>query len=683
MNRPPDDEFERACQRGRPNAPRPGAPIPPPRSAAPRSAQPRTTQPRTTQPRTTQPRTTQPRTTQPRTTQPRTTQPRTTHTGRSERLRDRPTRPGPRRTARAPRRPIKLGQSKSRLTVGLGVVCVLLAVVTVQLVRLQGFGFGHYAAAAAEERTTTVELNAARGSIVDRNGVVLAYTADAKDIVADPSAIKQTDRLAYAIKLSPLSGVPVVTLLSLLAKPGEYALLAQAIQPGPASQIDDLNLAGIYVEPTTQRLYPGGTTAANVVGLVHSDGTGAAGIEQQFNSLLRGKNGTESYQRTADGSVNPAGVTKTIPAVNGGTVKLTISQDLQYYVQQQLDTAVAETKARGGEVEIQDVKTGQVLALASANTFNASDPSTINADTVLDAPVQSVYEPGSVNKVVTFSAALAKSLINPTSIFSVPTDISMGGVVVHDDWWHKTQRFTSTGILAESSNVGTLEIAQKVGPDDVDKYLKAYGLGVKTGIELPGESAGILPPMSDWSQSTFANLPIGQGVAMTILQMTSMYQTIANNGLRIEPRIVSSVTNADGSVTQTKQPAGVQVTTVKTAATLRTMLEQVMMPGGTGTKAAIPGYRIAGKTGTAQQPDPKTGKYSDTIQWDTFAGIAPADKPAFVIGIMIDNPAKSVNGGDIAAPLYKQIASYVLQHDNIPPTGSLTKPVTLTLDRSW
>jgi cell division protein FtsI (penicillin-binding protein 3) len=559
-------------------------------------------------------------------------------------------------------------------------VCLLLAVVTVQLVRLQGFGIGHYAAAAAAERTSTVELNAARGSIVDRNGVVLAYTTDAKDIVADPSVIQQADRLAYAVKLSPLSGVPVVTLIGLLAKPGKYALLAQAIQPGPASQIDDLNLAGIYVEPTTQRLYPGGTTAANVVGLVHSDGTGAAGIEQQFNSLLSGKNGSESYQLTADGSVNPAGGTKTTPAINGGTVKLTISQDLQYYVQQQLDTAVAETKARGGEVEIQDVKTGQVMALASANTFNASDPST---NTVLDAPAQSVYEPGSVNKAVTFSAALQKNLINPTSIFSVPSRIAMGGVEVNDDEWHKTQRFTATGILAESSNVGTLEIAQKVGEDGLDKYLKAYGLGVKTGIELPGESAGILPPMSDWSQSTFANLPIGQGVAMTILQMTSMYQTIANNGVRIEPRIVSSVTNADGSVTTTKQPAGVQVTSAQTAATLRTMLESVITPDGTGRKAAIPGYRIAGKTGTAQQPDPKTGVYSNTINWDTFAGIAPADKPSFVIGIMIDNPAKSVNGGDIAAPLYKQLASYVLQHDNIPPTGSLTKPVTLTLDRSW
>jgi cell division protein FtsI (penicillin-binding protein 3) len=584
---------------------------------------------------------------------------------------------------RGPRHPIKLGQSTSRLTIGFGLVCLLLAVVTVQLVRLQGFGIGHYAAAAAAERTSTVELNAARGSIVDRNGVVLAYTTDAKDIVADPSVIQQADRLAYAVKLSPLSGVPVVTLIGLLAKPGKYALLAQAIQPGPASQIDDLNLAGIYVEPTTQRLYPGGTTAANVVGLVHSDGTGAAGIEQQFNSLLSGKNGSESYQLTADGSVNPAGGTKTTPAINGGTVKLTISQDLQYYVQQQLDTAVAETKARGGEVEIQDVKTGQVMALASANTFNASDPSTINANTVLDAPAQSVYEPGSVNKAVTFSAALQKNLINPTSIFSVPSRIAMGGVEVNDDEWHKTQRFTATGILAESSNVGTLEIAQKVGEDGLDKYLKAYGLGVKTGIELPGESAGILPPMSDWSQSTFANLPIGQGVAMTILQMTSMYQTIANNGVRIEPRIVSSVTNADGSVTTTKQPAGVQVTSAQTAATLRTMLESVITPDGTGRKAAIPGYRIAGKTGTAQQPDPKTGVYSNTINWDTFAGIAPADKPSFVIGIMIDNPAKSVNGGDIAAPLYKQLASYVLQHDNIPPTGSLTKPVTLTLDRSW
>jgi cell division protein FtsI (penicillin-binding protein 3) len=277
------------------------------------------------------------------------------------------------------------------------------------------------------------------------------------------------------------------------------------------------------------------------------------------------------------------------------------------------------------------------------------------------------------------SAAVEQGLINPRSVFTVPDNLDAGGVNIHDAWWHPVQQFTATGILAESSNVGTLLIAQKVGPTAFYDYLKKFGLGQKTGIELPGESPGLLPDLSTWSSSTFTNLPIGQGVAMTSLQLASMYQAIANNGVRIPPRIVASVTNPDGTVTPTVQPDGVQVVSSRTAQTVRTMLESVMLPGGTGTKGAIPGYRVAGKTGTAQQPDPKTGRYSDSVYWDTFAGTAPADNPQFAVSIMIDNPAHGLHGGDVAAPLFKQIASYELSAARIPPTGSQSVPVPLTL----
>jgi cell division protein FtsI (penicillin-binding protein 3) len=241
---------------------------------------------------------------------------------------------------------------------------------------------------------------------------------------------------------------------------------------------------------------------------------------------------------------------------------------------------------------------------------------------------------------------------------------------------------TATGIIAESSNIGALKVAHKVGGTAWYDMARALGLGQRTGIELPGESAGVLPPMSNWSASTFANLPIGQGVSMTVLQMTSMYQTIANGGVRIPPRIVSSTTTPDGSVRTTPRPTGVRAMSEKTATTLRTMLESVMMPnGGTGTKAAIPGYRIAGKTGTAQQPDPHTGRYSNSVYWDTFAGMAPADDPQFVVGIVIDAPAHGVHGGDVAAPLFHDIAAYELQHEGIPPSGTHTKVVPFVVGR--
>jgi cell division protein FtsI (penicillin-binding protein 3) len=283
-----------------------------------------------------------------------------------------------------------------------------------------------------------------------------------------------------------------------------------------------------------------------------------------------------------------------------------------------------------------------------------------------------------VQKSITFAAALEEGQLTPQMMFVVPDRIEMGGVTVSDAWAHTTQKFTATGILAESSNVGTLKIARKLGPEVWYRYEKLFGVGEKTGIELPGESAGYVPPIDQWSESTFANLPFGQGESMTILQLASIYQTIANNGVRIPPRIVQSITKADGSVQHTTQPKGIRVISPQTSVTLRTMLESVVMKGGTGIKAAVPGYRVAGKTGTAQQPDPKRGgQYSSTMNWVTFAGMIPSDDPEFVVAVMIDNPANGKEGGDVAAPLFNQIASYEVQHAHVAPTGSESVHVPL------
>jgi cell division protein FtsI (penicillin-binding protein 3) len=564
-------------------------------------------------------------------------------------------------------------------------VGLLLAVVLARLVWLQGMDAKGYALAASDEKREFVTLHAARGTIVDRNGSALAYTADAKDIVADPTMIAAADRMSYAALLAPLLGRSELAVATQLDTSSHYALLATALSPAVAKQIEDLQLRGkplpgLFTQATTQRMYPGKTTASNVVGLMQSDGAGAAGIEYSYDSLLRGSDGSVSYEKDSLGNVNPAGPIKRKAALDGGTVKLTVDQDLQYTVQQYLDQAVGESGAVNGQVVVLDSQTAQVLAMASSGSFNAQDPSTINANTPMDPNIQQVFEPGSVNKIVTMTAALENHLITPLTTLSVPDTISTGGITVHDAWWHPVQKFTATGVLAESSNVGTLEIAQKVGKQTFNDYLKKYGLGEKTGIELPGESPGLLPPLSSWSDATFANLPIGQGVAMTSLQLASMYQTVANGGVRIPPRIVQSTTASDGAASVTAEPAGVQVMSPTTAKTLRTMLESTMLKGGTGTKAAIPGYRIAGKTGTAQQPDPKTGAYSDSVYWDTFAGMAPADNPRFVVAIMINNPAHGLEGGDVAAPLFHHIASYELSAGKIPPSGSQSKLVPLTLN---
>lgn len=543
---------------------------------------------------------------------------------------------------------------------------------------LQGIDHHGLADQAAAQRVDTITLHALRGSIVDRDGVPLAYTSDAQDITADPKQILAADRAHYAQVLAPLLHVPEADIVAGLQKPGEYALLATALPPTAAQRVMDLGLAGIYTQATTARQYPGGTTAANVIGTVHSDGSGAAGIEEEFNHVLAGHDGTMTYSVDNLGNVNPASRTTTDPAQNGATVKLTIDQSLQYMAQRDLDSAVAQSGARSAQMAVLDVHTGQVLALASSGTFNAANPNTIDPNTPIDPPVMSAFEPGSVQKAITFSAALQQKVITPKTVITVPDSIHMGGVTISDAWAHSTAPFTATGILAESSNVGTLKIAKRLGPRTWYRYEKAFGVGTKTGIELPGESSGYVPPLRDWSASTFANVPFGQGESMTVLQLASIYQTVANNGVRILPRIVESITHADGSVSTPPQPRHIPVIKASTAATLRTMLESVTLPGGTGVKAAIPGYRIAGKTGTAQQPDPNHGgAYSSWMFWDTFAGMVPGDDPQFVVAIMVDNPAHGLEGGDVAAPVFHEIASYEVQHAHVPPTGSHSKHVPL------
>jgi cell division protein FtsI (penicillin-binding protein 3) len=571
-----------------------------------------------------------------------------------------------------------LGRLEGRLRFGFAAVCTLLLVIGGRLVQLQALDHSSLAEQAAAQRVESVTLHALRGAILDRDGTPLAYTSDAQDITADPTQVPADQRSVYAAKLAPLLGVTPMSILRGLNGKDHYALLATALSPATAQRVEDLRLAGVYTQATTQRQYPGATTAANVIGTVHSDGSGAAGIEARFNDVLAGHDGVMTYSVDNLGNVNPSSRTTSAPARNGATVKLTIDQNLQYMAQQYLDRAVPRSGARGAQMAVLDVHTGQVLALASSGTFDAADPNTIDPNQPIDPPVMSAFEPGSVQKAITFAAALEHKLVTPQTVITVPDSIRMGGVTVSDAWPHATQKFTATGVLAESSNVGTLKVARRLGPQTWYRYEKLFGVGTKTGIELPGESSGYVPPIKDWSASTFANLPFGQGESMTVLQLASIYQAIANNGVRIPPRIVHSVTGADGKVTITQRPAGIRVISPATSRTLRTMLESVTMPGGTGVKAALPGYRVAGKTGTAQQPDPNHGgAYSSWMNWDTFAGMVPADDPQFVVAIMVDNPAHGLEGGDVAAPLFNEIASYEVQHAHVPPTGSLSRHVPL------
>jgi cell division protein FtsI (penicillin-binding protein 3) len=438
-----------------------------------------------------------------------------------------------------------------------------------------------------------------------------------------------------------------------------------------AQKVQNKLINAVSTEVQDIRTESDGALAGSVVGSTGWNALtqttfGQAGIESKFNALLTGKNGSRLVQVDNSGIAIPNTTSDVVPAVDGTSIKLTLDQDLQYTLQQQLIAQVNNSQAKGGCAIVKGISDGQIYAM------DCYQPGKSVADT--EKLAITTFEPGSVNKVVTFAAAIDRGLITPTTQLSVDGQIAMGGREIHDAWVHGPVEMTATGILGKSSNVGTLLIAQKVGPTAFAQELAKYGLGKKTGIELPGESAGSYPAQSQWSATSFANLPIGQGVSMTLLQLVDMYQAIGNKGVMVAPTIIAGTTK-NGVYTPSKIRSTTQVMKASTASTLLDMLRGPIQGGnwytkGTGTAAGVTGYQVAGKTGTAQQIDPVTKAYSQTLTTATFAGIVPADNPRFAIAIMIDAPVNGSEGGDSAAPLFHKIASYALRHADVPPSAT-------------
>ncbi|HEX2297373.1 MAG TPA: penicillin-binding protein 2, partial [Pseudonocardiaceae bacterium] len=429
---------------------------------------------------------------------------------------------------------------------------------------------------------------------------------------------------------------------------------------------------------------PGGELAANVLGVANWRADerkvrGLVGLENYADTVLAGADGSRVVD-TAEGSdaVIPGSERAVRPAIPGSDLELTLDSDLQFTVQQLLGDYAREHGARGGSVVVLDARTAEVYAMANAATFDPNNLAAATPEQLANPAVSAPFEPGSVNKIVTAAAAVEYGLIQPDTVLQVPGHLKIGGSMIRDAWAHGTLELTFTGVLARSSNVGTLLAAKQIGAQRFVDMLTRMGVGQQTDIGLPGESAGRVPPREQWSGTTFANLPIGQGLSMTVLQMAGMYQAIANDGVRIPPRVVSAQIAPEGTRTATPRPAGIRVVSPETARTVRDMLRAVVQDEprqrGTGPQAALEGYQIAGKTGTAQQVDPACGCYSNSKYWITFAGILPADSPRFVIGIMLDDPDTGS-----AAPLFHDIASYVAQRYQIPLSPVPSPIATLTL----
>ncbi|MDL5156879.1 peptidoglycan D,D-transpeptidase FtsI family protein [Actinomycetospora termitidis] len=597
---------------------------------------------------------------------------------------------GPPRRPRVPKPP----DPRRRLRIGRLLLVVVLIIAAVKLVEVQAISAGDLAADAAKQRMTRLVVPAERGAILDRSGTPLAFSVEAKALVANPRRIAE-DWSKPEIRSTPGAPTPEqrkaqiaqgmgailhadpVPFYAALMSDRSYVVLAPLVDPTAARTIRE-QFPEIAQEDRESRQYPAGDVGGSVVGsaswsMDKSRINGNVGLESAEDTVLAGRDGFRVVD-TAEGSdaVIPGSTRAEQPAQAGNDLVLTLDSDLQYTVQQKLSAYVGRTGAKGGSAVVLDAHTGQILSLANAGAGGGPAPG--------DPAVTTPFEPGSVNKAVTFSAALEAGLIKPEDVLTVPGSIKFADRTINDAWSHGPVPMTMNGVLGKSSNVGTLMTAQRVGPDRFGDMLDKLGIGARTGVELPGESGGSVPPRDKWSGSTFGNLPIGQGLSMTTLQMASMYQAIANGGVRVPPRVISATVGADGVRTPAPAPEGVRAMSPQTADTMRQMLQSVTQAGkspneGTGAKAAMDGYPVAGKTGTAQQVDPSCGCYARSTYWITFAGMFPAADPRYVVALMLDAPP----GGDSAAPLFHDIGTYLAAHGDVPVSTAPPRQVPLQL----
>ncbi|QNH96900.1 peptidoglycan D,D-transpeptidase FtsI family protein [Corynebacterium anserum] len=585
-----------------------------------------------------------------------------------------------------------------RVRMILAVIVLLVSALVLRLTWVQLIAGPSLASQAQMQRTAVITEPAHRGAITDRNGKILAYTMEARSLSVHPKRLmdfmqerhdldpdnvpEPKQRLEEIINELPKmindegDDIRSEDLREKLTADSNYEVLVRNVDPDVAQEVVK-KFPEITSERQDIRQYPNGAVAENVIGKISMDNQGQFGLELSQDGRLQGINGSRTVDVAGDGYAIPGSTRDEHPAVNGDAFELTLDLDAQTVIQQQVQQAREKSGAKSANAVVLDAHTGEIVAMASSDTINPNgdiDKQLKQNKVFGDRTTANSYEPGSVAKVMTAAAALQEGKTTPDEVLQVPGQIEMAGVTVKDAWSHGVVPFTTTGIFGKSSNVGTLMLAQRVGEEKMYEYFRNFGIGQATGVGLPYETAGYMPELSQWSGGTFANLPIGQGMSMSLLQMTSIYQTLANDGVRVEPRIIRSVTTADGSVLPAEEPKKTTVVSPGTARKTIDMFRAVTQSDptgvqqGTGYKAAIDGYQVSGKTGTAQQIDEKTGAYSNSQYWITFAGVAPADNPRFVVGIMLDDPKRGTDGsgGQSAAPLYHDIASWLMDHYNVP-----------------
>ena len=547
-----------------------------------------------------------------------------------------------------------------------------------QLFRLQALDSSATANAALKTRLSIVTVPALRGDITASNGVLLATSVERRNVTADQTAVptyskkvngkKTTVGVAgAAADLAPILEKPAAGLTTTMTGSRRFVYLAKDISVSDWRRVLALGIPGINSEPTSKRSYPTSSAAASLVGWVGADGSPGGGLELLLNKQLEGKPGESHYEQSGDGRMITTGEQQLRPAVRGLDVKLTIDSDLQWFAQNSIAQKVNETQAASGTVVVMNVRTGHLAAVASYPSFDPSNLAKAGGGALQNKAFGEAFEPGSIAKVMTAAAALQEKVATPATPVTVPNRLARADQSFRDSHDHGVEKLTFAGVIAKSSNIGTMMVGEKVKPATLERYFRSFGVGQASGVHFPGETPGIFAKSGDWNGSQRYTVMYGQGLSVNAIQAAGVFQTIANGGVRVPPTLVASTTDADGSVTPSLRTNPVRVLSTPVATTLSQMLEFVVGDGGTARQAKIAGYRVAGKTGTADRVG-ANGRYSGKTA--SFIGFAPADKPEFVVAVILQNPIRGYFGGSTAGPVFKDVMNYALQEFGIPPTGT-------------
>lgn len=554
-----------------------------------------------------------------------------------------------------------------------------LSLFSARLFQLQGVDANAYAAMARDEGSRTVVLHAARGDIVDRNGAALADSVDGVALTADPTQTAAVAPRIAAFLTKHLQLDYFSTVAALRTPDTRFVYLARQVPrwrgERARQRLAGMGLAGVYTERDPLRNYPAGPVAAPVIGRTDAEGRGQSGLERSFDDLLNGTDGSATYDLAVTGERLPVPSTSTSDPEPGQDLQTTVDRDVQWFADRRLAAGVRTTGSDWGVAVTLDVRTGQIIQLSQAPGFDPTDDD-LTGDELRVRAVEDVYEPGSVEKVLTFAALVDQGLVGPRSKITVPPALQVGGYTVDDSEPHGTLHLTAAGVIAESSNIGTVIASRQIGDVALYDYLRAFGLGAPTGIGLPSETPGILAAPADvagpgeprWASIQKANIAFGQGVAVNAVQMAAAVNTIANGGVYVAPVLVAARVSDGGELVPAPPPVTRRVVSVRAARAVARMMETVTGPDGTAPQTAIAGYRVAGKTGTAQRVNPDGGGYTGgrTI---SFVSFAPADQPRFLTYVVMDN-AEGFYGGTGAGPVVHDILSTVLQRFGVPPTGT-------------